>query len=162
MRKLVGAVGIELLINFTKSHVFTVLPTADQMNWSQMELNEVSNGLAGGAPFVKGHLAFSSVHQGCGFSLGKCVELVVARCAIPSSSAIFPRPLRLCRVPRVRRWGYEPGSGGFHFSPPPNSPLPPHPLRLCVTFFFLRTPPHHVRILTRRVRIQHKDPHSTQ
>jgi hypothetical protein len=42
---LVGAVGIELLINFTKSHVFTVLPTADQMNWSQMELNAVSNGL---------------------------------------------------------------------------------------------------------------------
>src|SRR5258708_31524665 len=35
---LVGAVGIELLFNFTKSRVFTVLPTASQMNWSQMEL----------------------------------------------------------------------------------------------------------------------------
>ena len=35
---MVGAVGIELLINFTKSCVFTVLPTANQMNWSQMEL----------------------------------------------------------------------------------------------------------------------------
>jgi hypothetical protein len=32
-------VGIELLFNFTKSRVFTVLPTASQMNWSQMELN---------------------------------------------------------------------------------------------------------------------------
>jgi len=31
---LVGAVGIELLFNFTKSRVFTVLPTASQMNWS--------------------------------------------------------------------------------------------------------------------------------
>src|SRR5437899_12201046 len=31
--------GIELLINSTKSHVFTVLPTANQMNWSQMELS---------------------------------------------------------------------------------------------------------------------------
>jgi hypothetical protein len=31
---LVGAVGIELLSNFTKSRVFTVLPTASQMNWS--------------------------------------------------------------------------------------------------------------------------------
>jgi hypothetical protein len=31
-------VGIELLFNFTKSRVFTVLPTATQMNWSQMEL----------------------------------------------------------------------------------------------------------------------------
>jgi hypothetical protein len=31
-------VGIELLIKFTKSRVFTVLPTANQMNWSQMEL----------------------------------------------------------------------------------------------------------------------------
>ncbi len=35
---MVGAVGIELLFNFTKSRVFTVLPTASQMNWSQMEL----------------------------------------------------------------------------------------------------------------------------
>jgi hypothetical protein len=35
---LVGAVGIELLFNFTNSRVFTVLPTASQMNWSQMEL----------------------------------------------------------------------------------------------------------------------------
>ena len=33
------AVGIELLFNFTKSRVFTVLPTASQMNWSQMELS---------------------------------------------------------------------------------------------------------------------------
>jgi hypothetical protein len=31
---LVGAVGIELLIDLTKSHAFTVLPTANQMNWS--------------------------------------------------------------------------------------------------------------------------------
>ena len=31
---LVGAVGIELLIELTKSHAFTVLPTANQMNWS--------------------------------------------------------------------------------------------------------------------------------
>jgi hypothetical protein len=31
-------VGFELLIQFTKSHVVTVLPTADQMNWSQMQL----------------------------------------------------------------------------------------------------------------------------
>jgi len=38
-RRLVGAVGIELLFNFIKSHVFTVLPTASQMNWSQMELS---------------------------------------------------------------------------------------------------------------------------
>jgi len=38
-RWLVGAVGIELLYNFTKSRVFTVLPTANQMNWSQMELS---------------------------------------------------------------------------------------------------------------------------
>jgi hypothetical protein len=36
---MVGAVGIELLFNFTKSRVFTVLPTVNQMNWSQMELN---------------------------------------------------------------------------------------------------------------------------
>jgi len=36
---LVGAVGIELLFNSTKSRVFTVLPTAIQMNWSQMELS---------------------------------------------------------------------------------------------------------------------------
>jgi len=39
---LVGAVGIELLFNFTKSRVFTVLPTANQMNWSQMELSFAS------------------------------------------------------------------------------------------------------------------------
>ena len=32
------AVGIELLFNLTKSRVFTVLPTVNQMNWSQMEL----------------------------------------------------------------------------------------------------------------------------
>src|SRR5882762_6435764 len=38
MAWLVGAVGIELLFHFTKSRVFTVLPTASQMNWSQMEL----------------------------------------------------------------------------------------------------------------------------
>ena len=36
--RLVGAVGIELLVDLTKSHAFTVLPTANQMNWSQMEL----------------------------------------------------------------------------------------------------------------------------
>jgi hypothetical protein len=36
---LVGAVGIELSIKFTKSYVVTVLPTADPMNWSQLELN---------------------------------------------------------------------------------------------------------------------------
>ncbi len=35
---MVGAVGIELLFHFTKSRVFTVLPTARQMIWSQMEL----------------------------------------------------------------------------------------------------------------------------
>ena len=38
-RFMVGAVGIELLIEFTKSRVVTVLPTASQMNWSQMELS---------------------------------------------------------------------------------------------------------------------------
>jgi hypothetical protein len=38
-RWLVGAVGIELSIKFTKSYVVTVLPTADPMNWSQLELN---------------------------------------------------------------------------------------------------------------------------
>ena len=31
---LVGAVGIELSFNLTKSHAFTVLPTANQMNGS--------------------------------------------------------------------------------------------------------------------------------
>jgi len=35
-------VGIELLILSTKSRVVTVLPTANQMNWSQMELTELS------------------------------------------------------------------------------------------------------------------------
>lgn len=35
---LVGAVGIELSIKFTKSHVVKVLPTADRRNWSQLEL----------------------------------------------------------------------------------------------------------------------------
>jgi len=35
------AVGIELSIKFTKSRVVTVLPTANQMNWSQMDLNSV-------------------------------------------------------------------------------------------------------------------------
>lgn len=29
-----GVVGIELLTDFTKSHAFKVLPTANQMNWS--------------------------------------------------------------------------------------------------------------------------------
>ena len=33
--------GIELLFNFTKSRVFTVLPTVNQMNWSQMELTNM-------------------------------------------------------------------------------------------------------------------------
>jgi hypothetical protein len=37
---LVGAVGIELLFNFTKSRVFTVLTAASQTNWSQMELTD--------------------------------------------------------------------------------------------------------------------------
>jgi len=32
--KMVGAVGIELLFNFTKTRVFTVLPTVNQMKWS--------------------------------------------------------------------------------------------------------------------------------
>jgi len=36
---LVGAVGIELLIKFTKSRVVMVLRTPNQMNWSQMELS---------------------------------------------------------------------------------------------------------------------------
>jgi len=36
-------VGIELLFNFTKSHVVMVLPTANQMNWSQMELSFASS-----------------------------------------------------------------------------------------------------------------------
>jgi hypothetical protein len=31
---LVGAVGIELPIDLTKSHDFTVLPAANQINWS--------------------------------------------------------------------------------------------------------------------------------
>ena len=35
--------GIELLFNFTKSRVFTVLPTAIQINWSQMELSFASS-----------------------------------------------------------------------------------------------------------------------
>ena len=35
--------GIELLIHFTKSRVFTVLPTANQMNWRQMELKFASS-----------------------------------------------------------------------------------------------------------------------
>lgn len=39
MRLLVGAVGIELSFNLTKSRVLTVLPTASQMSWSQMELS---------------------------------------------------------------------------------------------------------------------------
>ncbi len=34
MRLLVGAVGIELSIDLNKSHAFTVLPAANQMNWS--------------------------------------------------------------------------------------------------------------------------------
>jgi hypothetical protein len=42
-RRLVGAVGIELLIKFTKSRVVMVLPTANQMNWSQMELGFASS-----------------------------------------------------------------------------------------------------------------------
>jgi len=37
------AAGIELLFHFTKSRVFTVLPTASQINWSQMELNFASS-----------------------------------------------------------------------------------------------------------------------
>jgi len=40
---LVGSVGIELLFHFTKSRVFTVLPTASQMNWSQMELTDTKH-----------------------------------------------------------------------------------------------------------------------
>jgi hypothetical protein len=36
-------VGIELLIKFTKSRVVMVLPTANQMNWSQMELSFLSS-----------------------------------------------------------------------------------------------------------------------
>jgi hypothetical protein len=36
-------VGIDLLLNFTKSRVFTVLPTVNQMNWSQMEPNSASS-----------------------------------------------------------------------------------------------------------------------
>jgi hypothetical protein len=36
---MVEAVGIELLNKSTKSHAVTVLPTANQMNWSQMELS---------------------------------------------------------------------------------------------------------------------------
>ena len=35
--------GIELLFNFTKSRVFTVLATAIQINWSQMELSFASS-----------------------------------------------------------------------------------------------------------------------
>jgi hypothetical protein len=35
-------VGIELFIKFTKSRVVTVLPAANQMNWSQMELSFAS------------------------------------------------------------------------------------------------------------------------
>jgi hypothetical protein len=42
-RFMVGAVGIELLLNFTKSRVSTVLPTVNQMNWSQMELSFASS-----------------------------------------------------------------------------------------------------------------------
>ncbi len=40
---MVGAVGIELLNKLIKSHVFTVLPTANQMNWSQLELTFASS-----------------------------------------------------------------------------------------------------------------------
>ena|SRR5258708_37632292 len=36
------AAGIELLFNFTKFRVFTVLPTVNQMNWSQMELTNTN------------------------------------------------------------------------------------------------------------------------
>jgi hypothetical protein len=41
--KLVRTVGIELSIKFAKSHVVMVLPTANQKNWSQMELNSPSS-----------------------------------------------------------------------------------------------------------------------
>lgn len=34
LEALVGVVGIELLFNFIKSRVFTVLPAVNQMNWS--------------------------------------------------------------------------------------------------------------------------------
>jgi hypothetical protein len=42
-------VGIELLFHFTKSRVFTVLPTASQMNWSQMELTSEGQSTKDGA-----------------------------------------------------------------------------------------------------------------
>jgi len=36
VRRMRGRVaGIELLFHFTKSHVFTVLPTASQINWME-------------------------------------------------------------------------------------------------------------------------------
>jgi hypothetical protein len=37
------AEGIELLFDYTKSRVSTVLPTVSQMNWSQMELSVASS-----------------------------------------------------------------------------------------------------------------------
>ena len=43
MKEIGRAVGIELLFNSTKSRVFTVLPTASQMNWSQMELSNTKH-----------------------------------------------------------------------------------------------------------------------
>jgi hypothetical protein len=52
-----------LLINFTKSHVFTVLPTADQMNWSQLELNAVSNACPHVNVEASTHLSGKRVYQ---------------------------------------------------------------------------------------------------
>src|SRR6266851_10279762 len=52
-RWIIGTVGIELLLNFTKSRVFTVLPTASQMNWSQMELTNTK------APVIDGEKRIS-------------------------------------------------------------------------------------------------------
>ena len=38
LNRLMVESGIELSFSFIKSRVFTALPTASQMNWSQMEL----------------------------------------------------------------------------------------------------------------------------
>ena len=35
--------GVELFVKFTKSRVVTVLHTANQMNWSQMELTKAKH-----------------------------------------------------------------------------------------------------------------------
>jgi hypothetical protein len=59
------AAGIEVLIKFTKSRVVTVLPTANQMNWSQMELSFASSPVTpsvGSQPSMLGGHLISFAH----------------------------------------------------------------------------------------------------